>query len=92
MNKFKSLFMDCSNTAQCCDKAQYDEASFFEKIQIHIHLLFCKPCKKYTDDNNKLTELVRKANLKSCTEAEKKAWKEEITTENLHTPGHSKKQ
>lgn len=90
MKNFKSLFMDCSNTAHCCDKAQYDEASFFEKIQIHIHLLFCKPCKKYTENNNKLTELVKKANLKSCSEAEKKAWKEEIKNENLQNSSQSK--
>lgn len=81
MGKFKSLFIDCSEANLCCDKAQYEEASFFEKIKIHIHNFFCKPCKKYTDNNNKLSALVKKANLKSCSEKEKETWKEEIHKE-----------
>jgi len=73
--------MDCTEANHCCDKAQYDEASFIEKIKIHLHNLFCRPCNKYTDDNKKLSELVKKANLKTCTEEEKKAWKAKIDSE-----------
>lgn len=78
MSMYKSLFFSCSESVKCCDKAQYDEASFFEKMKIHIHIRFCKPCREYTRKNNKLSALVKKANLKTCTEKEKKAWKEKI--------------
>ncbi len=81
MSKFKSFFLTCTEANHCCDKAQYDEATFLEKIKIHIHNFFCKPCKKFTDDNNKLSALVKKANLKTCTEEEKKAWKNKIEKE-----------
>lgn len=81
MGKFKSLFLDCSRANHCCDKAQYDEASLVEKMKIHLHNFFCRPCKEYTTTNNKLSALVKKANLKSCTEEEKKSWKKEIEKE-----------
>ncbi|CAM4272839.1 hypothetical protein [Gillisia limnaea] len=78
MTKRKSLFIDCSEAAFNCDKAQYNEASFYEKIKIHLHILLCKPCKNYTKKNTKLTKLIAKSNLKTCSEDEKKVWKEEI--------------
>lgn len=81
MGKFKSLFVDCSEAAHCCDKVQYEEASMLEKLKIHLHLFFCRPCKKYSEKNIKLTALMKKANLKSCTEKEKEAWKEKIDEE-----------
>lgn len=81
MGKFKSLFVDCSEAAHCCDKAQYEEATLVEKLKIHIHLFFCKPCKKYSDKNIKLTALIKKSRLKTCTEKEKKVWKEKIDKE-----------
>ena len=81
MGKFKSLFLDCSQANHCCDKAQYDEASLMDKIKIHLHNFFCKPCQKYTSTNKKLSALVKKANLKTCTEEEKKSWKKEIEKE-----------
>lgn len=80
MSKFK-VFMECTEANQCCDKAQYDEASLFEKLKIHLHILYCKPCRIYTARNRKLTALVKKANLKSCSAKEKKDWKKKINTE-----------
>ncbi len=81
MTKRKSLFIDCSEAAFNCDKAQYNEASFYEKIKIHLHILFCKPCKKYTKQNIKLTTLIEKSNLKSCPGEDKKIWKQIIEEE-----------
>lgn len=81
MSKIKSLFFSCSESEKCCDKAQYDEASLMEKMKIHIHIFFCQPCREYTRKNNKLSELVKQANLKACTEKQKQAWKEKIEKE-----------
>lgn len=77
----KSLFMSCSESAQCCDKAQYDEATIFEKIRIHIHLAICKACREYTNKNVKLTKLIKESNLKTCTKEEKEKWEKEIERE-----------
>ena len=78
MTKRKAIFIDCSEAAHSCDKAQYNEASLYEKMKIHLHIFFCKPCKNYTKQNTKLTKLIEESNLKTCSEDEKKVWKEEI--------------
>ncbi len=52
-----------------------------EKVKMMFHLLFCSRCRDYTNKNTRLTHLLRKAELKSCTEEEKKQWKEKIDGE-----------
>jgi hypothetical protein len=81
MKNRKIFFIECSESVKYCDKAQYDEASMFEKIKIHIHNFFCKLCRDYTSKNVKLTRTIKKANLKTCSEAEKKSWKKKINQE-----------
>jgi hypothetical protein len=73
-----ALLIDCSEAAFCCDKSQYEEASVTEKLKMLLHLIYCKKCKKYAEKNKKLTELINKCDLKTCTEDDKKVWKEEI--------------
>lgn len=77
--RIKSLFISCEDSVQCCDKAQYNEASLWEKMRIHIHIAFCKPCRDYTSKNVKLTKMIKKANIKTCTKKEKENWEREIS-------------
>ncbi len=79
--KIKSLFISCSESIQCCDRAQYDEANIFEKIKIYIHIAICKPCRDYTNKNVKLTRLIKESNLKACTKEEKENWEQKIDKE-----------
>jgi hypothetical protein len=81
MDKKKTLLIDCSAAAHCCDKKQYNEASITEKLKMLLHLIYCKRCRKYSSHNNRLTELIKESNIQSCTENEKKIWKEEIEKE-----------
>ena len=81
MPKRKFFIFDCSKAENCCDKSQYDEAGTREKLSMLMHLLLCKPCRKYTSKNTKLTHLIRKSKLKTCSEEEKKAWKNSIEKE-----------
>ncbi len=81
MDKKKTLLIDCSEAAQCCDKNQYKEASRTEKLKMLLHLIYCKKCRKYSSHNSKLTELINKSKLHSCSESEKKCWKEKIEKE-----------
>jgi hypothetical protein len=76
-----SIFIDCSRAGECCDKSQYKEASVGEKIKMLFHMVYCKPCRKYSSKNSKLTELVSKSDIKTCSEKEKKMWKEKIDQE-----------
>ncbi|TYB73903.1 glycine dehydrogenase [Bizionia gelidisalsuginis] len=58
MTKKNSLFMPCTAANVVCDKAQYNEATLWEKVQMYIHLVMCKLCRKYTKNNLKLTKLI----------------------------------
>lgn len=77
----KLFLIDCSKAAECCNKVQYKEAKTMEKLKLKFHILFCKACKKFTVRNSKLTEVVEKANIQTCTEDQKKAWKETLDRE-----------
>ncbi|WP_299778321.1 glycine dehydrogenase [uncultured Formosa sp.] len=83
MNK---LFMSCEEASHVCDKAQYNESTFLERLKLRIHILFCDLCKKHTIDNHKLTETIKKSNIvcldsKSKSEM-KKCLEKEIKNQN----------
>lgn len=65
------LGLKCEDAASYCNKSEYQEASFSDKVKLRLHLFFCKPCKDYNHKNNKLSQLIKEADLKSCTEEEK---------------------
>lgn len=67
-----SKFMiSCEESRHICDKAQYDEASFWEKVKFKFHLFICKVCKQHTINNTKLTLLINKIKSKTLTSIEK---------------------
>ncbi|XCF06140.1 hypothetical protein ABI125_15645 [Tamlana crocina] len=61
-----------------CDKAQYCEATFWEKIVLNLHLVYCKACRKYTKNNGKLTKAVKSSKLNCLDEACKENMKKEL--------------
>ncbi len=79
--KSKFFFIDCSEAAACCNKAQYEEANNFEKARLMLHLLFCKTCRKFSTKNSKLTGLLKKSKIETCPEDTKHQWREQIKKE-----------
>lgn len=75
------FFMDCSEAAECCNKAQYKEANLFNKAKLLLHLVYCKTCQRFTKRNNKLTELVNQSKIETCPEEQKQQWREQIKKE-----------
>nr|MUH38899.1 hypothetical protein [Zobellia laminariae] len=63
--------ISCDKAAIICNKAQYREATFTEKLKLRFHLFMCKTCSKATKENTQLTTLCQKADLHSLTEQEK---------------------
>ena len=63
--------ISCEKAAIICNKTQYREATFTEKLKLRYHLLMCKACSKATKQNTQLTTLCQKADLHSLTEQEK---------------------
>ncbi|MGO4918322.1 hypothetical protein [Maribacter sp. IgM3_T14_3] len=70
------MMISCEKAANICDKAQYKEASGWEKMKLKFHLLICKTCAKHSKDNTKLTSLCNQARLAVLSDEEKKKMKE----------------
>lgn len=75
------FFLKCNEATRVCDKSQYEEASFFEKFLLVIHLFFCKICRGYSSRNGKLSEAIKSAEIKTLREDEKQVLKERLSRE-----------
>ena len=65
------LFLNCDEANNICNKSQYREASFLEKIKLTIHLIYCKACRLYSRNNAKLTDCINKSQV-TCLDKSKK--------------------
>lgn len=54
----KQIFK-CDEACAICDKAQYNEARFIDKLRLILHLISCKSCRDYVRNNRKLTKKVQ---------------------------------
>ena len=63
MSKF---FISCDEATTICDKNQYSEASFIEKLKLSIHFILCKHCKKYSAQNTLLSTIFGDYAKKQC--------------------------
>lgn len=54
---FKGLRITCDEATTICDKSQYGEATFMEKMKLRLHFIKCPICPQYTKQNNLLTKL-----------------------------------
>ena len=80
-NKKKFFFIDCSEAADCCNKSQYEEANFLDKAKLMLHLVFCKTCREFSDRNSRLTQLLNRSKIETCSQAKKEQWRQEIKKE-----------
>jgi len=63
--------ISCDEAAIICNKKQYKEATFIEKIKLVMHLLICKTCSVFSKKNAELTSLCDKAPLHCLAEKDK---------------------
>jgi hypothetical protein len=54
------IFINCDEATAICNKNQYKEASFWEKLKLGIHIFICKKCRQYSKQNIILTEVCNK--------------------------------
>mgnify|MGYP005816528693 CR=1 FL=1 len=75
MSKKIKIMVHCDEAHHVCDKAQYKEASVWEKFKLYFHLVYCKGCRSYTKNNKNLSDTIQKAKVecldKKCKEAMK---------------------
>lgn len=85
----KRIFISCDEATTICDKSQYGEATFFEKMTLQLHFLRCKLCALYSRQNNLLTKLYQQKaheerRKNHClSDAEKKDLREKL--EKMHS-------
>lgn len=76
-NKLKFIFR-CNEASHICDKTQYKESSFWEVFKLQLHLIYCKTCRKYTKNNLKLTNCIKKSNIQCLDKKCKESMKEKL--------------
>ncbi len=75
------FFLKCDEATHVCDKSQYNEASFLEKLLLKMHLFMCKLCRGHVKRNVKLTKTIKSANIKILQPKEKQILKVRIQEE-----------
>ena len=70
--------LECHEANHICDKNQYKEASFWEKVKLNIHLIYCRACRQYTIRNTKLTKRVKDPQVHTISASDKNALKERL--------------
>lgn len=75
------LFVNCEKAGHYCDKCQYEEAGFWEKLKLRFHVAVCHACKKHAQRNKKLTQLLQNPKVKKMPESCRKRLLKEIDQE-----------
>jgi len=79
MSEKNNIKTACENANHVCDKTQYKEATLMEKIKLTLHLIYCRACRKYTSNNQKLTKVVKNSKVKCMNSKEKKSLETNLT-------------
>lgn len=58
--------LTCDEASAICDKSQYNEASFWEKIKLQVHLFLCKKCGLYAKQNKIMSTCLKKIEEVEC--------------------------
>ncbi|WP_298287745.1 hypothetical protein [uncultured Lutibacter sp.] len=82
--------LTCDEATTICDKSQYNEASFLEKIKLQLHILLCKKCGDYSKQNGIMSKCYEKkraydSDKKKCLCKEDKKAMENNLKENYNT-------
>ena len=72
--------ISCEKAAIICNKTQYREATFSEKLKLKFHLLVCRTCSKFSKKNTHFTSLCNQANLHSLSHKDKELMKNQLKT------------
>lgn len=75
------LFISCEEAKHICDKAQYGEATLWEKFKLKLRLSWCHITRSYAKKNQKLSEVLKKSNLKGMSLKDRESLKLTIQQE-----------
>lgn len=81
----KKIMINCNKASSICNKNQYCEVSFSDKLRLGIHNFLCKRCKLYSEQNTFMTKLFKlhlhKKPTTKLAEREKQDLKENLEKE-----------
>lgn len=76
------LFISCEEAHHICDKKQYGEATGWERFKLNLRSSWCRITKSYSKKNNKLSEILQKAEVDCLKDEERhqleKQFKQEL--------------
>ena len=75
------LFISCEEAQHICDKRQYGEATGWERVKLGLRLSWCRITQAYVTKNNKLTEVMNKAEVDCLNNNERSKLKKEFEKE-----------
>ncbi|WP_282136665.1 hypothetical protein [Seonamhaeicola maritimus] len=78
MSKKFRIMIPCEEANHVCDKAQYKESTLWEKIKLNLHLIYCKVCREYSNNNGKLTKKIKQSKVECLDPNCKKNMKKEL--------------
>ncbi|EGV44223.1 hypothetical protein BZARG_909 [Bizionia argentinensis JUB59] len=70
--KKRYLFISCKEAQHICDKAQYNEATGWEKLKLMLRYGFCRVTRTYVQKNIKLSDSVKSSKI-DCLNAMERA-------------------
>lgn len=69
--KKSKLFISCDEAKFICDKSQYSESTFWERLQLKMRYAYCHITRAYVKKNQKLSDLINHKEV-VCMDATKK--------------------
>jgi len=70
--KKRFLFITCEEAQYICDKAQYNEATSWEKFKLTLRYGWCHVTRAYVKRNTKLSESVKSSKVNCLKTVERK--------------------
>jgi len=74
----KKIMLSCDKATELIEKRIHFKLTFWEKIQLKLHLAFCKPCSHYEKQSYIIEESMSKIKPESVPPEDIKLLKEEI--------------
>lgn len=81
----KFLFISCEEAKHICDKSQYGEASFWERLKLNMRFCWCRLTRSYVKQNKKLTSMVKDSKV-ACLKKEEREQLKKQFEDHLNQP------
>jgi hypothetical protein len=62
MYLFKRIVFDCKRATLLSIKREEGRITFFEKIKLSYHLLYCDPCRQFIDQSKQIGQIGKELN------------------------------